>query len=421
MAAQDLIISRRGAALPSSYLDPDSLSTDGPDGAAILIATLRKRWLLLLVIALASGGLAVLACLQFGKNTAEIKSTLLYTGLLDSAAQSSPERLGPATGAEMVVSTRILNQLIARRGVELSPSNLAQHIQATAGRSSSLLNLTLSWQDADEGIALLNELMSIFIEGMAAQRKSIQQEHLQHLEMSLLQAQAGVGEAREHAEALRKQQQLQLSKGGLTSEQYRTALNKVATAESDVENKKIEQIGIEQQIEALGQLIATTDKNQQDSEQELKLEFLRETSDVFNAVQGRYSASSPSARQINETIARIAKFAQSKDVPQDIVQWEKALAQEIEAKTSGLSPRRRQEFGRHLPAPAHRTRDQVQRNRVETAKATGPARAKAIGTDSPEEPGGPLRAAAGGLPKTGADLGRADYRHQHFAARCVDR
>ena len=98
MAAQDLIISRRGAALPSSYLDPDSLSTDGPDGAAILIATLRKRWLLLLVIALASGGLAVLACLQFGKNTAEIKSTLLYTGLLDSAAQSSPERLGPATG-----------------------------------------------------------------------------------------------------------------------------------------------------------------------------------------------------------------------------------------------------------------------------------------------------------------------------------
>ncbi len=84
----------------------------------------------------------------------------------------------------MVVSTRILNQLIARRGVELSPSNLAQHIQATAGRSSSLLNLTLSWQDADEGIALLNELMSIFIEGMAAQRKSIQQEHLQHLEMS---------------------------------------------------------------------------------------------------------------------------------------------------------------------------------------------------------------------------------------------
>ena len=337
MAAQDLIISRRGAALPSAYLDPDSLSTDGPDGAAILAATLRKRWLLLLVIAVASGGLAVLACLQFGSNTADIKSALIYTGLPDSAAQASREQLGPATGAEMVVSTQILNQLIARRGMELTPSSLAQRIQPAAGRSSSLLNLTLTWQNADEGIAVLNDLMNIFIEGMAAQRKRIQQEHLQHLEMSLLQAQASVGEARDHAEALRKQQQQQLDKGGLTSEQYRTALTKVASAESAVENKKIEQIGIEQQIEALGLLIAATDKNQQDSERELKQDFLRETSDVFKAAQSRYSASSSSARQLTETIARITKFAKSNDAPQVIDRWEKALAQEIEAKSNGLS------------------------------------------------------------------------------------
>ena len=338
MAAQDLIISRRGTALPSSYVDPDTSSTDGPDGAAILAAMLRKRWLLLLVIAIASAGIAILACLQFGRQSAEIKAALIYTGLPSSTSQSYYEPLGPATGAEMVTSTRILNQLAARRGVDLTPASLAQHIQATVGRSSSLLNLTLSWQDADEGIALLNELMKVFIDQMAAQRKTIQQEHLQHLEMSLLQAKARVDEARNHAEALRKQQQQKLDKGGLTSEQYHTALSKVANASSAVDDKTTEQTGIEQQIKVLTQMIAEADTKQQDALKEMKQDFLHETSDIFKAVQGRYSASSPSARQISETIARISKFAQAKDAPQDLDRWEKALVQVIAAESSGLSP-----------------------------------------------------------------------------------
>lgn len=336
MAAQDLIISRRGSPSSSTFLDPDAPGADGPDGATILFAMFRKRWILLAVIAAASSGLAFLASMQFGKSTATVKSALIYTGLPTGMIQSANEPLGPSTGAEMITQVRVLNKLIDRRGLEQSPSNLAQRIQTTVGRSSSLLNLSLSWSDATEGVAILNELMDIFIEDMASQRKAIQRDHLQHLEMSLLQANARLDEAREHLNTLSKQQQKQLDKGGVTTEKYRSALASVVNAESGIGNKKTEYVGAQQQIQALTQLIVDTDKRQQDYENDLKHDFLRETSDVLKVVRERYTPSSGAGRQVGETIARIEQFAKS-DEAQSFDRWQKGLAKILETKSAGLS------------------------------------------------------------------------------------
>ena len=108
-------------------------------------------------------------------------------------------------------------------GLDMAQASLAKRIDTAVGRSSSLLNLTLTWNDPEDGIAVLNDLMNIFIEEMANQRKSIQRDHLQHLEMSLMQAKARLDEARDRLDNLSKQQQKQLDKGGVTSEKYRSA------------------------------------------------------------------------------------------------------------------------------------------------------------------------------------------------------
>jgi len=297
----------------------------------------RHRWILLTVIAAVSSGLAALAAMQFGKYTAHVKSALIYTGLPAAMSQSSYEPLGPSTGAEMITSARILNQLIDRRGLDMNATSLAQHLQPTVGRSSSLLNLTLQWNDAEDGIAVLNELMNIFIEEMANQRKGIQRDHLQHLEMTLLQAKARLDEAREHLDTLSKQQQKQLDKGGVTSEKYKSALASVVNADSEIDDKKTEYIGVQQQIEALSQLIAATEKHQKELERDLKQDMLHETSDVLKIARDRYTPSSASARQVNETINRIAQFAKTDEPGQTLERWQKGLSQILENKSSGLN------------------------------------------------------------------------------------
>ncbi len=311
--------------------------TEGPDGATILFAMLRKRWILLTVIVAASSGLATLASLQFSKSTASIKSALIYTGLPNSMSQSSNDVLGPSTGAEMITSIRVLNQLIDRRGLDVSSSSMAQYIQTTIGRSSSLLNLTLTWHDREEGISLLNELMNIFIEEMANQRKGIQRDHLQHLEMMLLQAKAHLDEARERRDTLSKEQQKLVDQGGVTSEQYRSALASVVAADADINNKKTEDAGVQQQIKALAALIAESEKQQQELVKQLKQDFLREASDVLNNARKGFSPSSAPARQIGETIAHIAQFAKSSDPSLTMERWQKDLVKFLEAKSSGLS------------------------------------------------------------------------------------
>ena len=336
MAAQDLIISRRGPAAPASYLDPDASGNDGPDGASILFGVLRKRWLLLLFIALASGGLAGLGSYQLGRSTAYIDTSLIYTGLPDSSRISQHDSLAPATGAEMITSPRVLDQLCKRRGLGITPVQMAEYIQTDIGRSSSLLNLTLTWDNETDGILLLNELAKIFIEEMAALRQGIQREHLQHLEMTLLQATGRVDEARRQLEALRKQQQQQLDKGGLTTEKYRSALNTISSTDLAIDATKRDQAGLQQQIDAVSQLIAATATRQEDLEKELKTELLHEASAVFEAARKRHAPTSNKSRQLEQTIAYIAQFAKAADAPKEFDRWEKRLMEFIEADANGL-------------------------------------------------------------------------------------
>lgn len=129
LAAQDLIISRRNPGASSSYLDSDPSSGDpsGPDGAAVLFSTLRNRWLLLVVIAVVSGGLASLAAWQFSRKTAVVKAAIIYTGLPNASANNSFDPLGAATGAEMVTEVKVLKQLCDRRGLEIPRANGGLH------------------------------------------------------------------------------------------------------------------------------------------------------------------------------------------------------------------------------------------------------------------------------------------------------
>jgi Mrp family chromosome partitioning ATPase len=347
LAAQDLTFSRRGAAVSAPYYDSDSGSPDstGPDGAAVLFSTLRKRWLLLVVIGVVSAGLATLAAWQFGKQTAVVKTAIIYTGLPSSSIGNGFDPLNAATGAEMLTSVKVLSQLCARRGLDIPPARMADLIATNVSRSSSLINLSLSWGDANDGISLLNELTAVFIEEMANQRKAILLQHLHHLDLALLQAKGRVDEARSQFENIQSDLQKERDKEGPTNDKYRTAKTNLENLVAKKADRETELIGTKRQVEHLTDSIDKLSKQQSEMAAGVKKDFLREAEEVLTKARSKHAANSDGTKQINTTVAAISKLVQSPDSPKDLEQWEAKLVPILQSTSNGLTDDGRKKLG----------------------------------------------------------------------------
>ncbi len=339
MAAQDLIISRRGPTASAPYYDSDPGSPDsaGPDGAAVLLSTLKKRWLLLVLIGLVSGLLAGLAAWQLANDKVIVKAAMIYTGLPNMGTNGTFDPLGPATGAEMLTSIKVLSQLCAKRGLEVPPAQLANQITTNSGRSSSLINVTFNWNDVDDGISMLNELTNIFIEEMAVQRKAILSQHLRHLDLALLQAKGRVDEARSQLTGLQAQKREQLEKGGSSNNKYRNALVNADAVTAKLIDKNTDLIGTKKQIEQLDASINEVAALEAALQDEVKKDLLHDLDESLQKIRGKYAANSNDARQLDSLNASISKLVQSPDSPKKFEDWMKKLVSLLQSAPNSLT------------------------------------------------------------------------------------
>ena len=176
MAAQDLQIQPRR----SSYIAQQplvsrqaNLSVGGnSERPTLLISALKSRWWLFLLVGLASAIVAQKSLKQFGRDSSLSSASLIQTGLPGSPDGGEVVKsLAPATCAELIESFNILNKLIESRDLNSSPAILEDLIETKTSRGSSLLSVEFMWPKADEGVAILNDLVEIFVEEIASQRK----------------------------------------------------------------------------------------------------------------------------------------------------------------------------------------------------------------------------------------------------------
>ena len=378
LAAQDLIISRRGPAATGSYYDPDPGASDstGPDGAAVLFSTLRKRWLLLVVIGVVSAGLATLAAWLFTKQSAVVKAAVIYAGLPNTGNSGAYDPLGAATGAEMLTSVKVLDQLCAKRGLGIPPAKLANLITTNVGRSSSLINVTLSWEGLDDGISLLNELTGIFIEEMAKQRQAILVQHLRHTELALLQAKGRVDDARSQLDSLQSQKRQQLDGGSNSSGKYRNALVNGDTITAKLADKSTELIGTNKQIGQLDASINELTARHTALAEEVKKDLLREVEGALVKARGKHAPNSDGARQINNLVESVKKLIHSPDAPKGFEEWQKELVSILQHGPNGITEEGRKKLEEiftslqkkyetdHLAIESQRRKLEEQRNQL---------------------------------------------------------
>ena len=328
MAAQDLQIQpRRSGSLSqqSTRSQASSLAAMGSheEGPSLLSLALKRRWWLFLLIGCASAALAREAMEYFGKDSSRSMASLIHTGLPNAPEGGEVIKpLAPATCSEIIKSFSLLGTLCESRGLEVSPKVLQEMIETKATRGSSLLSVEFAWSEPEECVSMLNELLDTFVEEIASQRKRILRNHMRHVENSLLESRAEVADARQQIFDVQAENQKVLDEGGLNSERYRSILSSVSNTQLGVDEKRVEQLGVMQQIEVIQRKKDGLKLQVEEVLQEYKSQLVRELAKRLKRSREKITTSSPIYQVWSDLIARVKGFAVSKDSPQATQQWQ---------------------------------------------------------------------------------------------------
>ncbi len=330
MAAQDLQIQPRR----STYLTPQTHSVSyvntaelgEPEGASLLLSALKRRWWLFLIIIGASGFVGYKAMDMFGEVSSRSTASLIQTGLPNAPGGGEVVKpVGPATCAELIKSTPILSKLRKSRDLQISPKILSELIETKTSRGSSLLTIEMAGKKPKDCMDNLNELLAIFVEEMAQHRKRTLSNQMTHVENALLEQRAKVADARQRIFEVQAEQQKVLEEGGLNSERYRSILSSVSNTQLNVDEKRVEQMGVMQQIEAIRQKRQGLDEQVEGLLEEFKTQLSRKLASKLNRIRDQITKGSPVYVELTNLAESAQQFATSADAPMEPQQWQVEL------------------------------------------------------------------------------------------------
>ena len=331
MAAQDLQIQPRSQGYLAtqqnqSPVNASAVATSVSDQPTLLLSALKRRWWALLIVAALSAYAAREVMMQFGSESSVCTAALIHTGLPNAPGGGEVIKpMPPTTCAEYIKSTSMLSKLCESRGLEIPPKNLQELITTQASRGSSLLNIELSGKKPQKTIDNLNELMAIFVEEVAAHRKRTLKGHMKHVENALLESRAEVADARQRIFEVQSEQQKVLDKEGVNSEHYRSIFSSVTNTQLAIDEKRVEQVGVMQQIEAIQQKTEALESRVSRLLDDYRYQLTAKVAARLRRLTSRLSEGSPVFDEVIALVDQVQNFAASIDAPADPQQWQVEL------------------------------------------------------------------------------------------------
>lgn len=332
MAAQDLQIQpRRGGYLahpPATAHQVLPVEEPVSDRPSVLISAFRRRWWAFLIVAAISFFVAREAMNHFGKDTSRTTAALLHTGLPDSPTGGEVIKpMAPLTCAELIKSAHVIEKLCDKRGLDLSPKIMQELITTQTTRGSSLLGVEFIWSNARDGVAILNDWLEVFVEEVADQRRQTLRNHMKHVEDSLFEARAEVADARQQILEVQAEQQRQLEEGGLNSERYRSVLSNVANTQLSVDEKRVEELGIQEQIDVLSRKSDAIESQIQQLILDYQSQLTGKLTARLQRVREQLTTTSPIYVQISDLMTQIEDFPVEVAAPMDLQAWQNGLSE----------------------------------------------------------------------------------------------
>ena len=215
MASRDLqLVNDPPIILESSRSSNASTAGDDSPEASLVFDVIRKRWWLLGLCVLLSGPIAYFVADTIREADRPLSRQLdVHWIALAPGAELSTRRRPWQPIARFFSRRRICSGFATSMDWGCLPHDLAELFQCTLKQGSSIMELSLRWADAEDGIALVNDTMQLLIDEAARQRKEILKEHMKHVESAQLAAKSDVDHALEQLRVARRQRDERLSAG----------------------------------------------------------------------------------------------------------------------------------------------------------------------------------------------------------------
>ncbi|PQO45979.1 hypothetical protein [Blastopirellula marina] len=306
-----------------------------------------------------------------------METTLIHVGLPNTPGGKVYEEFPPETCAALVTSPQLLNQLRERRQLQMPIAILERMITVKSSRGG-LINIEFEWSDPMDGIEMLNDLTGMFVEEMAAMRKDRIQNHMKHVELAALNAGSEIDTIRQRIDRLRREQSELLASDGQHSDQYRSVLTSVVNTQLAIDDKRLQELGIQHQLQAIERKISAAKAQIGELDGQCQAEMLRSLLPVLQKVKlkfvetsaqyaeaetlaGKFSAEidespaeSPTELASNEEVTPRADQESNSTAPVDIGEWQRNLETTLSQYLHLFSVKEREELalvlGRTLDA-----------------------------------------------------------------------
>ena len=294
----------------------DSFDSETP----FVIDVLRTRWWLLGLCVAISAVLSYFVATEYGKKSAVVRGSLMYTGLPIPAGPQVYQAPSLATYREILFSTPNMQRICDQHGLGMPPATLAKLFEPTIGYGSSIIDLRLTWANAEDGIAIMNDTMQLLIDQAVERRKQLLREHMKHVELAELSARNEVDTATEQLHAARRRRDELLSNGGLTGDKYGSTLEQINSAQAAIDALQVSQLGVEQRMERLDNKAKEDLAQLQKRCVDVRVATVRKLLEPYAKGSGRWE-------ELREVYTELQKFANGKPPTiQTYTDWKAKLA-----------------------------------------------------------------------------------------------
>lgn len=302
-----------------------SLHHDDEDDS-LIIAVLQRRWKLLTLCTLLS---AIIAAGAYAHPRCKLPKSitmgqLMYKSLPPSRGSSADMKLQPLTIPELVRSNECISTLREKCGLTISAKRLQELITVDANRYSDIIGIEFEWNNGQEGIDIVNTLMSIVKDQVIRDRQQTLEQWGDHQDIAIREIEVKIENERQNINSLQESLNSVLTENGALNNDQSILVSRINNLEKSLQDKILERNTLSSQLTSL-----RTDARGID--ERLRQEAVDDKLNKLETRKGIVRTTTPRMRELEQKLSTF--LAENRDLPYPI------FLAKLEALDNGLLER----------------------------------------------------------------------------------